>query len=176
MTNEVRESGSAFHDDFLAVKVEQAVLQAAHGLAVDEDLDLADGVAVFGGGLSAIQPFELAPGLTGEFALTAAHVVEVKDLAGVREVLFAMLFLQIVREGLRIDQTGAQTMEDEGHEAYFLRAGLREALAADFFAGAGVCPISGTVWISKGRLVALSNSAAASKPMRAISSAVSQRS
>ena len=106
---------SLFYHDVGAVEMEEAVFEAAHGLAVDVNFDAADLVAVLGGGLCAADPGELAPFLTAELALGAAHVVDVQDIAGMADGLGVVLRLQEVSEGLRKDQAVAEAMEDHGH-------------------------------------------------------------
>ena len=96
--------------------MEEAVFEAAHGLAVDVNFDAADLVAVLGGGLGTTDPGELAPFLTAELALGAAHVVKVEDVAGMADGLDVVLRLQEVCEGLGKDEAVAEAMEDHGHE------------------------------------------------------------
>ena len=107
--------GSLLHHHIHAIKVQQSILEAAHGLAVNVHLSAADLVAVLGGGLRTTDPGELAPLLTAELALGATHVVEVQDIARMTDEFDVVLRLQEIREGLRIDQAAAEAMEDHGH-------------------------------------------------------------
>ena len=91
---------SLLHNDIGAVEMEEAVLEAAHGLAMDVNFGAADLVAVLGGGLCTTDPGELAPLLTAELALGAAHVVNVQDVPRMADGLGVVLRLQEIREGL----------------------------------------------------------------------------
>ena len=107
---------SLFYHDVGAVEMKEAVFEAADGLLVDVNLGAADLMAVLGGGLRAADPGELAPFLAAEISLAAAHVVEMQHIPRVADGLDVVLGLQELGEGLRIDQAGAEAMEDHGHD------------------------------------------------------------
>ncbi len=95
--------------------MQQSVLEASHGLAGDENLDVSDLITEFGRCVHTAEPKELPPFLPGEITLAAAHIVEVQNLAGMPEVLDVVLRLQILSEVLRVDQAAAEFMEEESH-------------------------------------------------------------